>query len=237
MRAPRSVCLCILPEVFLSSRVTGAFPVTTDLIMRVNVRTTTTGCTLRKSMWHYVATNHWCRGTVQSVAIKNCTRLGRITSCFTRTRQGVLLFVSNFEQPPGVTRASDSLFLGRLNIFYLLFEWYDMQPSWYACMVRSAAPKTNAWKSFFCFFFILRRMGGGKKNKAQAHTTLPRIFIARRVSISLSCFRNPTLACVQWGRYVPRLVVRTRLRICEPPTPPATSLRLSPWINYFNTNP
>ena len=30
------------PRVFLSSRVTGACPVTTDLIMRVNVRTTTT---------------------------------------------------------------------------------------------------------------------------------------------------------------------------------------------------
>ena len=29
------------PEVFLSLRVTGACPVTTDLIMRVNVRTTT----------------------------------------------------------------------------------------------------------------------------------------------------------------------------------------------------
>ena len=29
------------PEVFLSSRVTGACPVTTDLIIRVNVRTTT----------------------------------------------------------------------------------------------------------------------------------------------------------------------------------------------------
>ena len=29
------------PGVFLSSRVTGARPVTTDLIMRVNVRTTT----------------------------------------------------------------------------------------------------------------------------------------------------------------------------------------------------
>ena len=35
--------LCVLfPGVFLSSRVTGACPVTTDLIMRVNVRTTTT---------------------------------------------------------------------------------------------------------------------------------------------------------------------------------------------------
>ena len=30
------------PRVFLSSRVTGACPVTTDFIMRVNVRTTTT---------------------------------------------------------------------------------------------------------------------------------------------------------------------------------------------------
>ena len=30
-----------LPGVFIGSRVTGAFPVTTDLIMRVNVRTTT----------------------------------------------------------------------------------------------------------------------------------------------------------------------------------------------------
>ena len=30
------------PGVFLSSRVTGACPVTTDLIMRGNVRTTTT---------------------------------------------------------------------------------------------------------------------------------------------------------------------------------------------------
>ena len=30
------------PRLFLSSRVTGACPVTTDLIMRVNVRTTTT---------------------------------------------------------------------------------------------------------------------------------------------------------------------------------------------------
>ena len=33
--------LCFVSGVFLSSRVTGACPVTTDLIMRVNVRTTT----------------------------------------------------------------------------------------------------------------------------------------------------------------------------------------------------
>ena len=32
----------VFPGVLLSSRVTGACPVTTDLIMRVNVRTTTT---------------------------------------------------------------------------------------------------------------------------------------------------------------------------------------------------
>ena len=34
--------LVFFPRVFLSSRVTGACPVTTDLIMRVNVKTTTT---------------------------------------------------------------------------------------------------------------------------------------------------------------------------------------------------
>ena len=38
------LCVCF-PGVFLSSRVTGACPVTTDLIMRVNVRTTTTTTT------------------------------------------------------------------------------------------------------------------------------------------------------------------------------------------------
>ena len=42
MRVPPLVCLCAFPGVFLSSRVTGACPVITDLIMRVNVRTTTT---------------------------------------------------------------------------------------------------------------------------------------------------------------------------------------------------
>ena len=41
MRVPPWV-VCFFPGVFLSSRVTGACPVTTDLIMRVNVRTTTT---------------------------------------------------------------------------------------------------------------------------------------------------------------------------------------------------
>ena len=42
MRVPPLVCLCSFSEVFLSSRVTGACPVTTDLIMRINVKTTTT---------------------------------------------------------------------------------------------------------------------------------------------------------------------------------------------------
>ena len=42
MRVPPLVCLCFIPGVFLSSRVTGACPVTADLVMRVNVRTTTT---------------------------------------------------------------------------------------------------------------------------------------------------------------------------------------------------
>ena len=42
--------LCVVfPGVFLSSRVTGACSVTTDLIMRVNVRTTTT-----TTPWHVV---------------------------------------------------------------------------------------------------------------------------------------------------------------------------------------
>ena len=35
------VWLCFFPGVFLSSRVAGACSMTTDLIMRVNVRTTT----------------------------------------------------------------------------------------------------------------------------------------------------------------------------------------------------
>ena len=43
-----NICVCHLglfvffPRVFLSSRVTGACPVTTDFILRVNVRATTT---------------------------------------------------------------------------------------------------------------------------------------------------------------------------------------------------
>ena len=37
--------LCFSPRVFLSSRVTGACPVTMGLIMRVDVRTTTTTTT------------------------------------------------------------------------------------------------------------------------------------------------------------------------------------------------
>ena len=40
MRVPPLVCV-FFPGVFLGSRVTGACPVTTDLIMRVNMRTTT----------------------------------------------------------------------------------------------------------------------------------------------------------------------------------------------------
>ena len=40
MRVPPLVCSRFFPGVLLSSRVTGACPVTPDLIMRVNVRTT-----------------------------------------------------------------------------------------------------------------------------------------------------------------------------------------------------
>ena len=39
------LCVCFPSGVFLISRVTGACPVTTDLIIRVNVRTTTTPTT------------------------------------------------------------------------------------------------------------------------------------------------------------------------------------------------
>ena len=50
--------LCVFfPGVFLSSRVTGACPVTTDLIMRVNVRTTTTTNKVSRS------TKYLCLGT------------------------------------------------------------------------------------------------------------------------------------------------------------------------------
>ena len=38
------------PRVFLSFRVTGACPVTTDLIMRANVRTTTTTTTVKRKV-------------------------------------------------------------------------------------------------------------------------------------------------------------------------------------------
>ena len=45
MRVPPLLCLCFFPGVFLSSGVTGACPVTTELIMRVHVRTPTTTTT------------------------------------------------------------------------------------------------------------------------------------------------------------------------------------------------
>ena len=43
MRVPPLVRLCFFPGVLVSSRVAGACPVTTDMIMRVNVITTTPG--------------------------------------------------------------------------------------------------------------------------------------------------------------------------------------------------
>ena len=45
------VCLCSFLGVFLSSRVTGACPVATDLIMRVNARTTTSRESRAMMMW------------------------------------------------------------------------------------------------------------------------------------------------------------------------------------------
>ena len=44
-------CVCVFPGVFLSSRVTGACPVTTDLIMRGNVRTTATWADASVHTW------------------------------------------------------------------------------------------------------------------------------------------------------------------------------------------
>ena len=44
--------LVFFPRVLLSSRVTGACPVTTDLIMRVNVRTTTTAAFYRICIYY-----------------------------------------------------------------------------------------------------------------------------------------------------------------------------------------
>ena len=62
--------LCVFfPGVFLSSRVTGACPVTTDLIMRVNVRTTTTTTTYEKG-----------KNTIRRPQTKNGTARLSITS-------------------------------------------------------------------------------------------------------------------------------------------------------------
>ena len=58
------------PGVFLSSRVTGACPVTTDLIMRVNVRTTTT-------CLHEIRAHTECRLTSKS-GHKEACRLRKI---------------------------------------------------------------------------------------------------------------------------------------------------------------
>ena len=52
MRVQSLVGLCFFPGVFLSSRVTGACPVTTDLIAPVNVRTTTTTTTRIRTRLH-----------------------------------------------------------------------------------------------------------------------------------------------------------------------------------------
>ena len=78
MRVPPLVCLCLFPGVFLSSRVTGVYPVTTDLIMRVNVRTTTTFCAL-KNMRNLMTplndekiTTHTCHMMSYENAIAKC---------------------------------------------------------------------------------------------------------------------------------------------------------------------
>ena len=66
------------PGVFLSSRVTGACPVTTDLTMRVNVRTTTTTTTTTTG-WFALKTAMYCPVNVQAVfsiqTVKFCSCL------------------------------------------------------------------------------------------------------------------------------------------------------------------
>ena len=79
-----SGCVCVFPGVFLSSRVTGACPVTTDLIMRVNVRATTTtrGCTFcaKKAPWavEFLVCKE-LRGVIEAISRKS-------TLCFLRAR-------------------------------------------------------------------------------------------------------------------------------------------------------
>ena len=68
--------LCVFfPGVFLSSRVTGACPVTTDVIMRVNVRTTTTIFVGRVSMrWRNTFFEGIPRETANSAIVTSVPR-------------------------------------------------------------------------------------------------------------------------------------------------------------------
>ena len=69
MRVPPWV-VCVFSGVFLSSRVTGACPVTTDLIMRVNVRTTTTTIENNRISMHFLV----CKGlSIDDVGVSRDT--------------------------------------------------------------------------------------------------------------------------------------------------------------------
>ena len=83
-----------------------------------------------------------------------------------------------------------------------LYGW-DEKSHTYVPRQNLTDSKTPTWlKIFDCLFFIfilmLRRMG---KNEAQAYHTSTYFLSACRVSISLSCFRSPTLAGAPFGSY------------------------------------
>ena len=61
MGVPPLVCLRFLPGIFLSSRMTGACPVTTDLIKPVNARTTTTTISYAPPSLYTVHLEHMTR--------------------------------------------------------------------------------------------------------------------------------------------------------------------------------
>ena len=108
MRVPPWV-VCVFPGVFLSSRVTGACPVTTDLIMRVNMRTITTTTTTTTTI---------NTATPQAPVFLLCQNDGGVLSqsCWTKTRRltqdrfaSVCFFFVNFHAGGQIHYAYDNL--------------------------------------------------------------------------------------------------------------------------------
>ena len=69
MRAPLLVLFVVVffPGVFLHSRVTGACPVTTDSIIRVNVRTSSWSSFIMSKLEKEKCAVHMCHTTVPTV--------------------------------------------------------------------------------------------------------------------------------------------------------------------------